>query len=923
MLPTMSQGDAGLELNTVQGDRSYGNGAGEADRHHLAHLRANALAAFSSAGLGLGAVMGLAFDGAPHPRRPADPLVKPGFSQASADALAEWPEDLVGWTTVADPQADTAPAEPTPLIVHTAEEHLSREQLKSRLAALRGGVPAGSGERERLLHELQTHQIELEIQNRDLQESQAAVEASRNRYADLYDLAPVAYFTFDPNGVILEANLAGAAMLGRERAQLLGLPFLALVHSIDTAAFWSHFRRCRGTEMRVASEFSFSTRRSGHVDVQAVSTPVLDGTGRRVGVRTTLTDISERKKAEAERARALEAEHRVRAQFEHLDRAAIAMSQALTESSIPGSTALPQVIADQARLLLNAEFAALSVAYLGVDGSFEPFVYSGLDSKVRAAIGRAPQGAGLLGSVMRDGRTIRVRELSKHPAFEGFPPNHPPMGSFLGVPIRFAGRVLGHLYLTNKRGAPEFSTLDEQGAELLAEHVGIVLEIARLRDLEARDRERLERLAHAGDVVAATLDNNLLQDEMAKLALPWFADCCVILRPGPEGLEAASMAHADAVNGVRLCTPGPMIGKDDMNIFADAWRTRRAAVHPEVTFADLFGNATAPDFAPRSALIVPMVKRGELLGLIAFVRGVEARQFEARDVPIAEEIAHRCVLALENARLYDEAQHAVDARDRQLATAQAAIAGRDGVLRIVAHDLRSPLTGIRLLGDSLRRQAQTPEHPSHRPLDMLRRTVDRMDRLIQDLLDVARLDGGTLPIQRGPVDAQSVCSDAVDAQRLVAADSGLEIIAEVVGQPPRVFADRTRLLQAIDNLIGNAIKFSNCGGRITVRAEQTPLGDVVFSVQDCGLGIPEEHVSHLFEKFWQGCDSDRRGAGLGLSIVKGIADAHGGRVWVDSVVGQGSTFHVAIPRFDGGRSSGLELTSERHEPCFEGVRELT
>lgn len=177
---------------------------------------------------------------------------------------------------------------------------MSKKELVEKLEALLGA--GGSfvtqktelDETARLLHELRVHQDELEMQNHALREAQSALEESRNRYADLYDFAPVAYFTFNPKGCILEANLTGASLLGRERAQLIKWPFLALVKMDNPSLFWEHLRRCMECGGPTITELSFLTSRGQRLDVQLVSVAVLDNSGKPVGVRTAFSDISER-----------------------------------------------------------------------------------------------------------------------------------------------------------------------------------------------------------------------------------------------------------------------------------------------------------------------------------------------------------------------------------------------------------------------------------------------------------------------------------------------------------------------------------------------------------------------------------------------------------------------------------------------------
>jgi signal transduction histidine kinase len=436
----------------------------------------------------------------------------------------------------------------------------------------------------------------------------------------------------------------------------------------------------------------------------------------------------------------------------------------------------------------------------------------------------------------------------------------------------------------------------------LAEHVGVILELARLHEVEARDRERLGMLGRASDLLASTLDHDTVHGELARMAVPWFSEFCVVMLPDGAGLRCITAAH----DGTALRFGLPDLGPESVGptaglaLLATAWRSQRAVLLGQVSVeagsAPLW-DKLCPGRRARSLLVVPMVSLGVTTGLVCFVQASLKRRMEERDIPIAEELAMRCVLAVENARLFREAQDAVTARDIQLGNAQDALAGRDGVLRIVAHDLRSPLAGIRLLGSSLLQQVPEEQRSPKHPMALLSRTVDRMDRLIQDLLDVARLDGGVLPLEHGMCDVGFLLAEAVEANALRASQSSIRIVSELKCSRERLYADRARLLQALDNLIGNALKFTPAGGLIVVGVKDGPerVPDLVFFVRDDGEGIAPEHKERLFERFWKATPNDVRGAGLGLSIVKGIVAAHGGRVCFDSALGEGSTFYFSIP----------------------------
>jgi signal transduction histidine kinase len=174
------------------------------------------------------------------------------------------------------------------------------------------------------------------------------------------------------------------------------------------------------------------------------------------------------------------------------------------------------------------------------------------------------------------------------------------------------------------------------------------------------------------------------------------------------------------------------------------------------------------------------------------------------------------------------------------------------------------------------------------------RSVERANRLIEDLLDVTRIEAGALGLPCNVLAVKPVLVDLLGSQRLAASAASIELQLQMDDELPEIRADRERLLQVLENLIGNATKFTPKGGRITIAAAKQ-LGAVLFSVADTGDGIPPESLPHVFDRFWQAKRAERRGAGLGLPICKGIVEGYGGRLWVESTLGRGSTFYFTIP----------------------------
>jgi signal transduction histidine kinase len=217
------------------------------------------------------------------------------------------------------------------------------------------------------------------------------------------------------------------------------------------------------------------------------------------------------------------------------------------------------------------------------------------------------------------------------------------------------------------------------------------------------------------------------------------------------------------------------------------------------------------------------------------------------------------------------------------------------MLSIVAHDLRNPLNAI-ILGvegvlEDLPENSMSAEFQT---LQAVRSSARRMDRLIHDLLEVARIESGKLRIELHPERITFLIDEAVAMMRPLATAQGLELVCSVDRSIPQIVVDGSRILQVISNLVGNAIKFTPTGGRVEIRAEASG-GEVLIVVSDTGAGIAPEQLPHLFARHWQGSDRDRRGIGLGLAIAKGIIESHRGRIWVESQRGTGSRFYFTLP----------------------------
>lgn len=281
---------------------------------------------------------------------------------------------------------------------------------------------------------------------------------------------------------------------------------------------------------------------------------------------------------------------------------------------------------------------------------------------------------------------------------------------------------------------------------------------------------------------------------------------------------------------------------------------------------------------------VPVATTGVCHGVLVF-SFAEPRRFSDEQKAFLTNIARQGALALERAHYYEEAKRAVRTRDDLLAMA--------------AHDLRSPLTVISVSAAEMLRgsfQAFDQKQLEERA-GLLLDNVDRMERLIRDMLDFSVIDAGELTVSTAPAAVVPLLRQAVESYRTRGGTPAVRLDAPDDAHELQVVCDRERLTQILDNLIGNAVKFTDEGGEVTVRCRSKP-NEVVVSIEDTGVGIAPQHLPHIFDRFWSGGadENNRNGHGLGLFIVKALVEAQGGRIEAHSTPGEGSTFRFTVPR---------------------------
>lgn len=499
-------------------------------------------------------------------------------------------------------------------------------------------------------------------------------------------------------------------------------------------------------------------------------------------------------------------------------------------------------------------------------------------------------GEGFAGHVAQQKRPVTLGHASEDPIVGSLVIQASGMHALYGVPMLRENEVIGVAHIGSK-SAFEFSEEDKLLFRTVVSRAtsGVVKaqSIAELARSEAAQRF----LSDAGHEFSKSLDFEATLIKIAHLAVPAIADWCVVDRREGERIRRVAAAHADPAKvwiakaiGERYA-PDP---KDERGV-PQVFRTGKTEWRAEIIDRDVVAAARDAEHLDmlravglKSFIIVPVAVQGEVNCTITLVTAESERRYSDSDVRIAEQLANRAAAALENARLYAIAQHAISVREQILAT--------------VAHDLRNQLMIIGT-GAAVLTQAPAPGGTDRiqKIAERIIRTIGTMRRLLDDLLDMGAIEAGKLSFNPEPVAVTEILEEAYETCLPAAHESGLELKLESPDSDKRVRADAKRIMQVLSNLLGNAIKFTPRGGMITLRAD--PEAECVkFAVRDTGPGISESDLATLFEPYRMIEHRVRTGSGLGLYIAKRIVLQHRGRLWAASEPGKGSTFYFTLPR---------------------------
>ncbi|HEX8559694.1 MAG TPA: ATP-binding protein [Pyrinomonadaceae bacterium] len=742
-------------------------------------------------------------------------------------------------------------------------------------------------------------------------EAQDEMRRSEERYRSLLENANDIIYSHDLSGNYLTINRAGAEATGYTREEILGGLNIAQVVAPEHLELAKRMTALKlaDPESTTIYEVDIIARDGRRLTLEVSTRIAYDRGGRPVAVEGIARDVTERVRASAERERLLQSAREARSRAEEALRERRGVEErlrALVEASAsllgsPETEAVLPAVVDLSRSLIKADAYAVW-RYRPRESAWVVVASSGLSEEYAGERIEAPAGVSLLPEA-----PLVVEDVFDDPLLAGRREVYRREGvrSMLTLPLRAHGEPLGTLVF-HHREPRRFAETDVVVASALANLAASALRTAELYDEQRRLRgeaqtaeRRATFLAEATTLLTSSLDYEKTLEAVAHAAVPWVADWCAVDVVGEDGgVRRLAVAHVDPakVEWARGLAERYPYDPEAPHGLPAVLRTAASELYEEVP-DELLAAAARDEEHLRimrelgftSVMVVPLTARGRAVGAITFVTAESGRRYGAEDLAFAEDLARRASLAVENARLYRQAQDANRIKDEFLAT--------------LSHELRTPLTAI-LGWASMLLAGGFDAGATRRAVETIERNARAQRQIVEDVLDVSRIITGKLRLDLRPVEARGVLQEAVETVRPAAEAKGVYLSTLLSAEAGEISADPDRLRQVMWNLLSNAVKFTPRGGRVEVELRREGERAVV-RVGDTGQGIAPEFLPHVFDRFRQadmGTTRQHGGLGLGLSIVRHLVELHGGEVTAESEgLGRGSTFTLRLPLRDAPR----------------------
>ena len=721
--------------------------------------------------------------------------------------------------------------EPTP-----ADAAALRARAEGRLKAKSSETEAAgretAEESQRLVHELQVHQIELELQNEELLQSRAELEVAAKTHSDLYDFAPVGYLTLDRDGVIRKVNLAGARLLGLERARLVGARLALLVSPESRYDFDVLLEKVFKSQATQVCDVALSSER-GAPPWMHVEAAVSDERGREC--RVVLVDITERRRIEETlRFRTSLLEYATEHSLTELLQKTLDILGVLTDSPIGFYH------------FVEPDQNTLSLAAWSTRTVKEFCTAKGLGNHYPI------EQAGVWVDCVRQRRPVIHNDYASLPPRRGLPEGHAPITRELVVPIMRASQIVAVVGVGNK--SSDYTDGDVQIVSHLADVAWNIVEHKRAEEALRQSGQRFKNLFQSMD--------------------EGFALCEIIYDQAGRPVDFRYLG----VNAAFARLTGLAIDK--------VWGRTVKEVIPGIEFhwIEAFAKVVESGVAARiENRVAELDKEYE-----AHAWRADPGRFAVVFSDVTErKFAER--LALESEMRAREAAEALREADRN----------KNQFLAVLSHELRNPLAPIT---NSLYilDHATVGSEQARRALTVIGRQVGQLAHLVDDLLDTTRISRNKLTLQRRRLEVNELVRRAIDDHGLEFEKNQVRIEFSPTSKPVVVNGDWNRLAQAVGNLLQNAAKFTGPGGQVRVSVvTDSEAEQVVVRVADTGVGLDQEMLARLFQPFAQAdstLERSKGGLGLGLALVKGLVELHGGTITAHSAgLGQGADFVVRLP----------------------------
>lgn len=722
-------------------------------------------------------------------------------------------------------------------------------------------------------------------------QAEDALRASEARFRNLFEGLPACCWTFDRQGTILDWNRASQELYGWTAEQAVGKTMYELMVREENVA---------ATQETIAAVFAgqsfqgleYSDRRADGTtcDVLVNEYPVWDSQGQVIMGICAELDITERKRTEKEIQRLNQDLQRRARELAALNRAGQIMASTLDLNI------LLERVMEQVRILVDAEGASVLLRPTEADLASDDLVFAAATGPGAEKLpGLRLSWAGVAGWVMRERQAALIADAQNDPRHErqvdaltGLTTR-----SLLAVPLISKGTVLGVVEAVNK-SAGTFDEHDLRVMEALTSSAAIAIENARLFSMVNQEKQRLEFLYHLSQQLAGSLDVR----EIAQRALDGLRAVAGLLR-GLVAVREHDLLRVVAVSGYDAESLEALNQRLPLRVGYGllGWvaAQRQLAVVDDVTQDPRWVVVSGLDEWVRSALSVPLLSGDELVGVLS-IYSDRAAYFTEDICRLVESAAATVAVAITNARLFSTERQRATELARALEQQRELDRLQREFIQNVSHELRTPLSLIRGHAEVLEAGWLGELMPKQREsIEVISRRAQMLGKLVDDILRLLEIERREL--RKEVVDLRQLVQTSLTDFQAAASQAGLTLRAEVLPEPAMVSGDPVALRRALDNLVGNALKFTPAGGSVSIRLSRSE-GVVRLEVADTGIGIPSDQLTRIFERFYQVDGSATRkygGVGLGLALVKEIVEAHGGQIMVASQVGIGTTFVIVLP----------------------------